>query len=131
MLRIFPVVLRPAGLRSGLPIGTYLQLAHRCKTSAPLYPQSKQFHHAAGFFENRYRDKNHALMAISANYDRDFSLCRIPLPVLLHGKLFSTLFGVSYLPAMIISAIVIVCTHTLGGFLAASMTDLIGVRVSS
>lgn len=41
------------------------------------------------------------------------------------GKLFSTLFGVSYLPAMIISAIVIVLYTTLGGFLAASMTDLI------
>lgn len=29
------------------------------------------------------------------------------------GKLFSTLFGVSYLPSMIISAIVIVCTPLL------------------
>ena len=43
----------------------------------------------------------------------DFAAC---------GKLFSTLFGVSYLPAMIISAIVIVLYTTLGGFLAASMT---------
>lgn len=41
------------------------------------------------------------------------------------GKLFSTLFGISYLPAMIVSAIVIVLYTTLGGFLAASMTDLI------
>ena len=41
------------------------------------------------------------------------------------GKLFSSLFGFNYLTAMIISAIVIVAYCTLGGFLAASMTDLI------
>ncbi|MBO4297613.1 MAG: sodium/proline symporter, partial [Clostridia bacterium] len=41
------------------------------------------------------------------------------------GKLFSTLFGVNYAPAMIISAIVIVAYTTLGGFTAASTTDFI------
>ena len=41
------------------------------------------------------------------------------------GKLFSSLFGVKYLTAMIISAIVIVAYTTLGGFLAASTTDFI------
>lgn len=41
------------------------------------------------------------------------------------GKLFSTLFEVDYLQAMIISAVVITLYCTLGGFLAASTTDLI------
>lgn len=41
------------------------------------------------------------------------------------GKLFSSLFGVNYMVAMIVSAIVIVGYTTLGGFLAASTTDLI------
>ena len=41
------------------------------------------------------------------------------------GKLFASLFGVKYLPAMIISALVIVGYTTLGGFLAASTTDFI------
>ena len=41
------------------------------------------------------------------------------------GKLFSTLFGVNYIPAMVISAIVIVLYTAMGGFLAASTTDLI------
>lgn len=40
-------------------------------------------------------------------------------------KTFSSLFGVKYLTAMIISAIVIVAYTTLGGFLAASTTDFI------
>jgi sodium/proline symporter len=41
------------------------------------------------------------------------------------GTLFSSLFGVDYFTAMVISAIVIVLYTTLGGFLAASTTDLI------
>lgn len=41
------------------------------------------------------------------------------------GKLFSSLFGIDYFIAMIISAAVIVIYCALGGFLAASTTDLI------
>ena len=32
---------------------TAIGLAIGCKTPAPLYPQSKQFHHAAGFFRKQ------------------------------------------------------------------------------
>ena len=41
------------------------------------------------------------------------------------GTLFSSLFGVDYFTAMVISAVVIVLYTALGGFLAASTTDLI------
>ena len=41
------------------------------------------------------------------------------------GKLFSTLFGMHYMVAMLLSAAVIVLYCTLGGFLAVSTTDLI------
>ena len=41
------------------------------------------------------------------------------------GKLFSTLFGMDYLTAMLLSAAVIVIYTVMGGFLAASFTDLI------
>lgn len=41
------------------------------------------------------------------------------------GKLFSTLFGVPYFQAMLVSAIVIVAYTAMGGFSAASTTDLI------
>jgi sodium/proline symporter len=46
------------------------------------------------------------------------------------GKLFSSLFGVNYLTAMIISAIVIVAYTTLGGFLAASTIQSIIMSVA-
>ncbi len=39
------------------------------------------------------------------------------------GKLFSSLFGVDYFTAMVVSAVVIVGYTMLGGFLAASTTD--------
>ena len=41
------------------------------------------------------------------------------------GKLFSSLFGINYQVAMVISALIIVGYTTLGGFLAASTTDFI------
>ena len=41
------------------------------------------------------------------------------------GKLFASLFGTSYVTAMLISAAVIVIYTVMGGFLAASFTDLI------
>ena len=41
------------------------------------------------------------------------------------GKLFHSLFGVDYMAAMVISAIVIVAYTTLGGFWAASTSDFI------
>ena len=47
------------------------------------------------------------------------------IPYTACGKLFSTLFGMDYLTAMLISAAVIVIYTVMGGFLAASFTDLI------
>ncbi len=41
------------------------------------------------------------------------------------GKLFNSLFGFDYMPAMLISAAVIVAYCALGGFMAASVTSLI------
>ena len=41
------------------------------------------------------------------------------------GKLFNTLFGVDYLFAMIVSAIIIALYCSLGGFKAVCMTDLV------
>ena len=41
------------------------------------------------------------------------------------GKLFSSLFGMDYMTAMIISAAVIILYCTLGGFFAASFTDFV------
>lgn len=109
----------------GLAIGTYLNWLIVAKRLRRYTHKANNSITLPAFFENRYRDKSHALMAISAIMIVIFFVPYTASGFAACGKLFSTLFGVSYLPAMIISAIVIVLYTTLGGFLAASMTDLI------
>ena len=77
------------------------------------------------FFSNRFRDNSHLLLAISAIWIVIFFVPYTASGFAACGKLFSTLFNIPYLPAMIVSAIVIVVYTALGGFLAASTTDLI------
>ncbi|MDO5409967.1 MAG: sodium/proline symporter [Lachnospiraceae bacterium] len=77
------------------------------------------------FFKNRYHDKSGALLVISAAVIVIFFIPYTASGFAACGKLFSSLFGVDYLAAMIISAVVIVGYTALGGFLAASTTDFI------
>ncbi len=108
----------------GLAIGTYLNWLivskrlrrYSAKIDAITIPD---------FFSNRFHDKSHALLAISALVIIVFFVPYTASGFAACGKLFSTLFGVSYLPAMIVSAVIIVLYTSLGGFLAASTTDLI------
>ncbi|MDD5899653.1 MAG: sodium/proline symporter [Lachnospiraceae bacterium] len=83
------------------------------------------------FFANRYRDKSKLLLLISAVIIVVFFIPYTASGFVACGKLFSTLFGVDYLPAMIISSLVIVAYTALGGFLAASTTDFIQSIVMS
>lgn len=109
----------------GLAIGTYLNwliVAKRLRRYSHIANNSITI---PSFFENRYRDKSHALLAISAIMIVVFFVPYTASGFAACGKLFSTLFDIPYIPAMIVSAIVIVAYTSLGGFLAASMTDLI------
>lgn len=109
----------------GLGVGTYFNWLIVAK-------RLRRYSVAAGnaitipdFFSNRYRDKSHALLGISALIIVIFFIPYTASGFAACGKLFSNLFGISYIPAMIISAIVIVGYTALGGFLAASTTDFI------
>ncbi|MFV0314663.1 MAG: sodium/proline symporter, partial [Anaerotignum sp.] len=77
------------------------------------------------FFSRRYRDDKNILMCIAAVVIIIFFIPYTASGFAACGKLFSSLFGVDYLTAMIISAIVIVAYTATGGFSAASTTDLI------
>ena len=77
------------------------------------------------FFSNRYRDKNKVLSVIAAVVIIIFFVPYTASGFAACGKLFASLFGINYLTAMIISAIVIVAYTTLGGFLAASTSDFL------
>lgn len=109
----------------GLAIGTYVnwlivakrlrRYTHECgnATTLPL------------FFSNRYRDEKKILSVIAAVLIIIFFVPYTASGFAACGKLFSSLFGWDYMPAMAVSAIVIVAYTTLGGFWAASTSDFL------
>lgn len=108
----------------GLFIGTYLNwllVAKRLR----IYSQKTGSITVPDFFSDRYRDKKHVLMGVSALIILIFFIPYTGSGFAACGKLFTSLFGLDYHVAMIISAVVIVAYTSLGGFLAASTTDLI------
>ena len=109
----------------GLAIGTYLNWLFVAKRLRLYSVKANNSITIPEFFSNRYRDKSNALLAVSAIIIIVFFVPYTASGFAACGKLFSTLFGMSYMPAMIISAVIIVAYTTMGGFLAASTTDLI------
>ena len=109
----------------GLAIGTYINwriVAKRIRRYTLVAGNSITL---PSFFSNRYRDQRKILQSIGAIFIVIFFIQYTASGFAACGKLFSSLFGVNYVAAMIISAIVIVGYTALGGFLAASTTDFI------
>ena len=77
------------------------------------------------FFKNRYRDDSNVLLGISAVVIIVFFVPYTASGFAACGKLFSSLFGMNYLTAMIVCATCIMVYTLMGGFLAASTTDFI------
>ncbi len=77
------------------------------------------------FFSKRFHDKRNILSLIAAVIIIVFFIPYTASGFAACGKLFASLFGVNYVGAMIVSAIVIVGYTAAGGFLAASITDFI------
>lgn len=108
----------------GLAVGTYLNWLFTAKrlrrythlTNSITLPQ---------FFSNRFHDKRSILSALAAVIIIVFFVPYTASGFAACGKLFSSLFGINYMTAMIISAVVIVAYTAAGGFLAASTTDFI------
>ena len=108
----------------GLAIGTYVNwliVAKRLR----VYTQKCGSITLPGFFSSRYRDSKNILMGIAAIIILVFFVPYTASGFAACGKLFATLFGLDYHVAMIASAIIIVAYTSVGGFLAASTTDLI------
>jgi len=108
----------------GLAVGTYLNWLFVAKRIRR-YSQKVNAITLPDFFANRYHDKSKLLLLISAIIIIVFFIPYTASGFVACGKLFSTLFGINYLPAMLVSALVIVAYTALGGFLAASTTDFI------
>lgn len=115
----------------GLAIGTYLNWLIVAKRIRCYSQKANNSITLPDFFSNRYRDNSKLLLFISAVVIVIFFIPYTASGFVACGKLFSNLFGVDYLPAMIISALVIAAYTALGGFLAASTTDFIQSIVMS
>ncbi len=114
----------------GLAVGTYfnwLIVAKRLR----VYSEKTDAITVPDFFANRYRDKSKILVTISAILIIVFFVPYTASGFSACGKLFSTLFGIDYHLSMILSAAIIVCYTVIGGFLAASFTDLVQSIVMS
>lgn len=108
----------------GLAVGTYvnwLLVSRRIRH----YSHINNSITIPDFFSNRYRDDKHILSSVAAVVIIIFFIPYTASGFAACGKLFNSLFGVNYLAAMIVSAAIIVAYCTMGGFLAASTTDLI------
>lgn len=113
----------------GLAAGTYLNwliVAKRLR----LYSQKIGAITIPQFFAKRYKDGK-VLSLISAIMIVVFFVPYTASGFNACGTLFATLFGVDYFWAMLISAVVIVTYTSMGGFSAASTTDLIQSIVMS
>lgn len=108
----------------GLAIGTYanwLLVAKKLRKYSVICGNAITI---PDFFANRYRDK-YVLKTIAALMIIIFFVPYTASGFAACGKLFHSLFGMNYMTAMIISAVVIIAYTTLGGFLAASTSDFI------
>ena len=108
----------------GLAAGTYLNWLFTAKRLRR-YTQVTNSVTLPQFFSDRFHDKKAILTAISAVIIVIFFIPYTASGFAACGKLFSTLFGIDYVTAMVISAIIIVGYTAAGGFLAASITDFI------
>ena len=118
-------IAEPVWTALGLAVGTYVNWLIVAK-------RLRRYSLAAGnaitipqFFSNRYGDKKNVLTLIAALVIVIFFIPYTASGFSAIGKLFSSLFNVDYHLAMIVGAIVVIFYTMTGGFLAASMTDLV------
>ena len=108
----------------GLALGTYLNwlfVAKKVRKQTEILGAIT----VPEYFSKRFGDKKNILTCISALIIVIFFIPYTASGFAACGKLFNTLFGVNYLLAMVVSAIIIALYCTMGGFKAVCTTDLI------
>lgn len=120
----------PAWTAIGLAAGTYLNwrvVAKRIR----LYSEINNSITIPEFFSKRYDDRKKLLTLVAAVWIVVFFIPYAGSGFAACGKLFSNIFSIDYHTAMIGSAFVIIGYTSLGGFLAASTTDMVQSIVMS
>jgi sodium/proline symporter len=119
-----------AGLEAiWIAFGLYIGTCINWHLVAPrLRSQTQSYNNALTipeFFQYRFKDNTHTLRIVSAIIILIFYFIYTSSGLVAGGKLFESVFGISYETAVIISAMTILIYTCIGGFLAVSWTDLI------
>ncbi len=107
----------------GLVIGTYLNwrfIAKKLRTYTEISGDSITI---PSFLGNRFKDETNILRLVSAIFIFIFFLIYTASAFVAGGKLFSSVFQISYTSALLISAIAVVSYTFAGGFFAVCWTD--------
>ena len=108
----------------GLAVGTYLNwliLARRLRSYSEIAGNAIT---VPDFLSNRFHEKKKVLLGVAATFILVFFTVYAASCFVTCGKLFSTLFGLSYHWMMIAGAIFVIVYTLVGGFLAESASDL-------
>lgn len=109
----------------GLAIGTYFNwklVAKRLRNYTEICGNSITI---PGFLGNRYRDEQHIIRIVSALFILIFFLVYTASGFVSGAKLFSTVFDIDYMVALLIAVLVVVSYTFAGGFFAVCWTDLV------
>ncbi len=112
-------------MAAGLTIGTW---ANWRFVAAPLRARTEQLNNSLtlpDYFEYRFKDGSRVLRTISAVLILVFFIFYTSSGFVAAGKLFATLFGLEYVPAMFWGTIVMLAYTFFGGFLAVSWSDVL------
>lgn len=107
----------------GLAIGTYVNWLIVAKRLRSYSIVSGDAITIPDFLSNRYHEKKKIILSISAVFILVFFTVYAASCFVTCGKLFSTLFGLSYHSMMIVGALFVLIYTFLGGFLAESASD--------
>ena len=107
----------------GLAAGTYLNWLIVSKRLRRYSVKAGNSITLPEFFSNRFQEEKKVIMTISALFILIFFTVYAASCLVTCGKLFSTLFGASYVSMMILGAIFVLVYTILGGFLAESASD--------
>ena len=107
----------------GLAVGTYFNWLVVSKRLRRYSLRANNSITLPEFFSNRFRERKKTIMLIAAAFILIFFTVYAASCFVTCGKLFSTLFGTSYISMMLVGAIFVLLYTLLGGFLAESASD--------
>lgn len=109
----------------GLAVGTYLNWLFVAKRLRAYSEVADDALTIPEYFEKRFYDPRGFLKIICALFILFFFLIYTASMFVAGAKLFSTIFEIPYLTALLIGGVVIVSYTVMGGFMAVSWTDLV------